>query len=360
MGASNSRETSTTAGGENVRFKYASASMQGFGAEMEDAYAVLPDLDQTTSFFGLYDGHGGAEVALLCAKLFHVELQVHPNYHENLDIAIRRMFSRMDELLLQSEEWRTLVKPTGDSRSCIQHIFCPIVNPWYCTEETPYIPPENTGSSVSVAVTRGNQIIIANVGDSHCVASSHGQAIQLSIDHHPSDPDERQRIERAGGKIDTDNRVVREAGRVNAFTMILGMLATSRAIGDFVFKQNNNLPPEEQMVICDPDILSMEITNDIEFLVIASRGIWASLSRQAVVDFVHDELQFGETDLRLICERLVAHAQPTVFDTTVILIQFKHAAADEAVENQERVRAPLSSERQACSQRGALRSERLV
>nr|CAB3450317.1 unnamed protein product [Digitaria exilis] len=219
MGASNSRETPKTAGGENVRFKYASASIQGFGAEMEDAYAVLPDLDQTTSFFGLYDGHGGAEVALLCAKLFHVELQVHPNYHENLDIAIRRMFSRMDELLLQSEEWRTLVKPTGD--------------------------------------------------------------------------------------------------------------------GDFVFKQNNNLPPEEQMVICDPDILSMEITNDIEFLVIASRGIWASLSRQAVVDFVHDELQFGETDLRLICERLVAHAQPTVFDTTVILIQFKHAAADEAVENQE-------------------------
>lgn len=41
MGASNSRETSMTTGGENVRIKYAAASMQGFGAEMEDAVSNL-------------------------------------------------------------------------------------------------------------------------------------------------------------------------------------------------------------------------------------------------------------------------------------------------------------------------------
>jgi protein phosphatase 1G len=44
MGASSSRdvETSrTTEGGENARIKYAAASMQGFGIEMEDAVSNL-------------------------------------------------------------------------------------------------------------------------------------------------------------------------------------------------------------------------------------------------------------------------------------------------------------------------------
>lgn len=119
------------------------------------------------------------------------------------------------------------------------------------------------------------------------------------------------------------------------FTVFRGMLATSRAIGDFVFKQNKSLPPEEQIVICNPDIRNMEITNDIEFLVIASRGIWASLTCQDVVDFVREEFEYGVTDLRVICERLLRYAQPTVFDMTVILIQFKHDAPDDAEETEE-------------------------
>lgn len=39
---------------------------------------------------------------------------------------------RMDGLLQQSDEWITVVKPTGDRRNCVQHILCPIANPWYC------------------------------------------------------------------------------------------------------------------------------------------------------------------------------------------------------------------------------------
>jgi len=40
MGASNSRDIRTD-GGENVRIKYAAASMQGFGPKMEDAVSNL-------------------------------------------------------------------------------------------------------------------------------------------------------------------------------------------------------------------------------------------------------------------------------------------------------------------------------
>jgi protein phosphatase 1G len=41
------------------------------------------------------------------------------------------------------------------------------------------------------------------------------------------------------------------------------------------------------------------------------------------------------TDLRVICERLLRHAQPTVLDMTVILIQFKHDAPDAAEGTEE-------------------------
>lgn len=45
--------------GENVRVRYGLSSMQGWRAAMEDAHAAITDLDASTSFFGVYDGHGG-------------------------------------------------------------------------------------------------------------------------------------------------------------------------------------------------------------------------------------------------------------------------------------------------------------
>jgi len=50
----------------------------------------------------------------------------------------------------------------------------------------------------------------------------------MSIDHKPSNQNERNRIERAGGKVSN--------GRIN------GGLNMSRSLGDFAYKQNENLP----------------------------------------------------------------------------------------------------------------------
>lgn len=54
--------------------------------------------------------------------------------------------------------------------------------------------------------------------------------------------------------------------------MILGNLALSRAIGDFEFKQNYALPPEEQVVTVNPEILVHDVTPEDEFIVIACDG----------------------------------------------------------------------------------------
>lgn len=73
-----------------------------------------------------------------------------------------------------------------------------------------------------------------------------------------SNTGEKARICAAGGFVDF--------GRVN------GNLALSRAIGDFEFKKSADLSPEQQIVTAFPDVVSHNISDDDEFLVIACDG----------------------------------------------------------------------------------------
>src|SRR5690606_35471304 len=66
----------------------------------------------------------------------------------------------------------------------------------------------------------------------------------------------------AGGFVDY--------GRVN------GNLALSRAIGDFEFKRQSDLPPEQQIVTAMPDIIVHELTPEDEFFVLACDGFFFS------------------------------------------------------------------------------------
>lgn len=70
-----------------------------------------------------------------------------------------------------------------------------------------------------MALIRGKQLIVANAGDSRCVVSEGGKAVDMSYDHKPEDEVELARIKNAGGKVTMD-------GRVN------GGLNLSRAIGE--------------------------------------------------------------------------------------------------------------------------------
>uniref|UniRef100_A0A6N2L900 protein-serine/threonine phosphatase n=1 Tax=Salix viminalis TaxID=40686 RepID=A0A6N2L900_SALVM len=56
------------------RLRYGLSSMQGWRATMEDAHAAITDLDATTSFFGVYDGHGGKVVAKFSCKFLHQQV----------------------------------------------------------------------------------------------------------------------------------------------------------------------------------------------------------------------------------------------------------------------------------------------
>lgn len=138
-------------------------------------------------------------------------------------------------------------------------------------------PGSDSGTTAVVALIRGKQLIVANAGDSRCVVSESGKAVDMSYDHKPEDEVELARIKNAGGKVTMD-------GRVN------GGLNLSRAIGDHFYKRNKNLPPEEQMISALPDIKVLTINDDHDFMVIACDGIWNVMSSQQVVNFVQSKI----------------------------------------------------------------------
>uniref|UniRef100_A0A0E0G9N3 protein-serine/threonine phosphatase n=1 Tax=Oryza nivara TaxID=4536 RepID=A0A0E0G9N3_ORYNI len=282
------------------------------------------DLDalRNTSFFGVYDGDGGAEVAMYCAKRFHAMLCEDENYLNNLPNAITSVCSRLDDDLQRSNEWKESLYPRGNGE-CFQFLKTGVcANLWHSEElgfmlpQQAYRAPLYEGSTACVVIIRGNQITVGNVGDSRCVVSHNGQAIDLSIDHKPTVGSERERILRAGGRVLVKRiPVMGSDGRL------------MRGWGYFELKKNQNIPASQQMVTCDPEFTIVDITADTEFLVIATDGIWGHMSSQDVVDFIRKELHSGEENLRAICEKLLDHCLTSRDNVTVILVRFKPGAA---------------------------------
>ena len=80
----------------------------------------------------------------------------------------------------------------------------------------------NSGCTAVIAFIIGNMLLCVNLGDSRALLSRQGRVIQLSQDHKPYNPEEKARIEAAGGNVYQDRTQ--------------GQLAVSRAFGDFIYK----------------------------------------------------------------------------------------------------------------------------
>ncbi|XP_063975599.1 protein phosphatase 1L isoform X1 [Diachasmimorpha longicaudata] len=142
------------------------------------------------------------------------------------------------------------------------------------------------GTTALIAILEDNKLTVANVGDSRGVmCDSKGNAIPLSFDHKPQQQRERQRINKAGGLV-TFNGVWRVAG----------ILATSRALGDYPLK-------DRKLVIADPDILTFDLSDhDPSFLILASDGLWDTFSNEEAVAYIRERLNepyFGAKSLTL-------------------------------------------------------------
>eukprot|EP01016_Furgasonia_blochmanni_P050341 TRINITY_DN776_c0_g2_i2.p1 TRINITY_DN776_c0_g2~~TRINITY_DN776_c0_g2_i2.p1 ORF type:complete len:337 (+),score=100.29 TRINITY_DN776_c0_g2_i2:71-1081(+) len=282
------------------RIRYAASGMQGWRVNMEDAHITKTDISPDVSVFGVFDGHGGREVARFTERHFIEELLKNQNFKlANYDKALEETFLKMDELLLTPEGKRELSQIKNED------------------EKGDGGMDSYAGCTANVVLIAKNIVYCANAGDSRAVLCSKGQAVELSNDHKPELDKERDRVVKAGGYISD--------GRIN------GNLNLSRAIGDLEYKKNSSLKVDQQLIIAFPEIKVRTLTEDDKFIIMGCDGIWETMTNQKIVDFVDERLTQGLPLTRVVEDLLDANlASDTSMGTgcdnmTSILIVFDHS-----------------------------------
>ncbi|KAL4152239.1 hypothetical protein PRNP1_009173 [Phytophthora ramorum] len=182
----------------------------------------------------------------------------------------------------------------------------------------------------------GLSFYTVNVGDCRAVICRGGRAVTLTSDHKPDRPDEKQRIERAGGfvgKIAGISRVYSAAGAGLAMQQEASTyLAVSRAFGD------RSLKAPTPLVSCEPEVKRFQVQHDDLFLVLACDGIWDVLSEQNVVDIVLPHFH----DAKAAADAVVkaAYRKGSVDNLTATVVQFgwkSDVQVQQALENSKGV-----------------------
>ncbi|XAR71468.1 Phosphoprotein phosphatase, partial [Bertholletia excelsa] len=219
---------------QNGKFSYGYASSRGKRSSMEDFYETRIDgVDgETVGLFGVFDGHGGARAAEYVKQNLFSNLINHPKFISDTKSAIADAYNHTDSEFLKSENSQN----------------------------------KDAGSTASTAILVGDRLLVANVGDSRAVICRGGNAMAVSRDHKPDQTDERRRIEDAGG-------FVMWAGTWR----VGGVLAVSRAFGDRHLKQ---------FVVADPEIQEQKVDDSLEFLILASDGLWDVVTNEEAVAMV--------------------------------------------------------------------------
>lgn len=343
----------------------------------QDAHSTILDLDESTAFFAVFDGHGGKEVALYASRHLHEAFKATEGYASgdlsrglvdsflSLDVMMKAKESAKELMELRAEgdagsgagsgrgggglesligggsgggggggggeNGTALSSAEAEKKARRAEINATLraalleqvkeANPGIAEEDIKFdfelddedfeeLAPSPSGATgtddwngpqagaTSVVVCiRGDKAYCANAGDSRAVFSRKGGvAVDMSYDHKPTNASERERIQAAGGFV--------SEGRVN------GSLALSRALGDFEYKGNKDLPPDEQAVTAHPDVKEFQLEDGDEFMILACDGIWDVMTSQKCVDFVRERIIAsnkdggGELKLSKICEEL--------------------------------------------------------
>jgi serine/threonine protein phosphatase PrpC len=256
----------------------------------------VPGLD----VFGVFDGHG--------------EFGHH----------VSRFIAEKLPVFLESEGER-LISDTGKAIENAVSRLCEAI-------KSSNIRTTYSGTTATFVVRVHDSLYVANIGDSRAVLatrsrreeSANYRAIDMSIDHKPDLPAEKERILARGGRVETlRGPPGADCGpfRVWLSQVDVPGLAMSRSIGDDVAHSVG--------VINQPDVASFKLENadDQAFLILATDGVWEFLSSQEAVDIVGNCIGKDEASLQKGVDALVRQSQrlwrqheQVVDDTTAILI----------------------------------------
>jgi len=272
----------------------------------QDSFLVLK-VGDNYCLYGVFDGHGrkGHDVSNFIKENLPKILFSQDCFTENPQSAIEKTFRKMQYLI----EKATNIGTIDASRS---------------------------GSTCSIVLhdTKNNVLHVAHVGDSRVVLAKESknadgtlivQAKDLTIDHKPELPEERKRIEAAGGMVVFDgawnHRVYAKKKDKNGRSY--PGLNMSRAMGDLkgyheagisatpdinsrrLREDGDDASPaddEETGMMCSkPSVTSLEIESVDKFILLCSDGVWEYVDSDSAVKIAN---QFPFTEATKAAEQL--------------------------------------------------------
>lgn len=276
---------------------FATSGKRGYD-KMEDRYTVTHSIiqdkgksyDGFCTVVGIFDGHGGANAAEHCSK----------------------MFPQLSHQIVHKESKNSEKVATKNIMEAIKKVFLDVDSAFrFPTEESPFYDGSGTTAMVALlyrfpsnSTNHKNEmkLIIANAGDCRAVLCQSAEedednddeesnrktkksiaakkkkkknydSIRLSRDHLASDPEERKRVEAQGAAISVDAK-----GK----TRVQGHIQVTRSIGDKVVKPYG--------VTAEPEVNEYTLYPEEgdHFVVIGTDGVWDVLNDDQAVKCVLD------------------------------------------------------------------------
>mmetsp|Transcript_93210 Transcript_93210/g.164906 ORF Transcript_93210/g.164906 Transcript_93210/m.164906 type:complete len:466 (-) Transcript_93210:115-1512(-) len=280
------RHTKTISMGRNISFGI--HSVQNTRPEMEDYHKCmlgLSGLDSSRStgslgsgeptaveaslgpfsFFGVFDGHGGARAAEFAGeRLFQRLVEEKPRRKDAMLEALHKAFR------LTEQDW---LEAAGEKE-------------WM----------DGTTAAVAIVDPAAGSCIIGNVGDSEVivgtrdVSGKESHQVLTEVHHIKRNPEEQKRVEGVGGRV--------WRGRLGhpAISPEVLSLSVSRAIGDMFFKDLKYTNGKDSGLSAVPHVTSIEVCSESvqqQFLLVGCDGLWETVSYEKAQDFVFRQLDGG-------------------------------------------------------------------
>ncbi|KAH3680291.1 hypothetical protein WICPIJ_008333 [Wickerhamomyces pijperi] len=303
------------------RFSYAVGTMQGYRLTQEDSHLShfyqsieFQTIDNTLitidiKIFAVLDGHGGDESSKFLGE--NLSGYVMDEIIKRETVENLQRFQTNEALIIHKLQNSFIV---ADS-----HLYSHL-HPHSHMQRSHGWKRNNSGSTAIMAVIINNEdLYTVNSGDSRLILSYDGTAKSLSFDHKPNHIGELIRINDADGSV--------------SYNRVGGILALSRAFGDFNFKMrevvNHNydfttagsrpeslcdgvvsqrpivsLSSASTQVTCFPEVTLYKLSAHVEFIILACDGIYDVFSNQDLVGFIRKELAKGK-DLEACIETVM-------------------------------------------------------
>jgi serine/threonine protein phosphatase PrpC len=271
----------------------------------QDSWFVLRlEGEQNCSIYAVFDGHGkkGHDVSNFVKEHLPKLIVKDSRFMtDEMPAMLKDVFKKMQSLIMSADRMKIL-------------------------------SAQLSGTTCTVAIHdhTNNKITMAHVADSTAaIGSTSGDKLhctQLTRDHKPQLKDERERIERNGGRVVFDGyanyRVYAKGARYPGLNM-------SRCLGDLMGHQDCGIS-------CEPEVVEYSISDTDTTLFVCSDGIWEFIDPPEAYKIVHEfkpeqAMQAAEKLAKEAWDRWIREEGGSVVDDiTVVLVHLKKGNANNA------------------------------